>query len=133
VAEHEMTTRATATKMIHIDFIHRDFEVGGIAQRYAAIQELNITGRWHDRTEAIGRPSPSLVYERYRKRIVDRDPGRKAERGRRREDGSGRLRLCSQLEVIVSLTLAHVALSISSTILPMEQVELLADLLGQHP
>ena len=72
VAEHEITTRATTAKTIHIDFIHRDFEVRAIAKRYAAIQELNITRRWHDRTEAIGIPFLNLVYERYRKRIVDR-------------------------------------------------------------
>ena len=35
VAEHEMTTRAMTTKTIHIDFIHRNFEVRAIAQRYA--------------------------------------------------------------------------------------------------
>jgi len=35
VAEHEMTTRATTAKTIHSDFIHRNFEVRAIAQRYA--------------------------------------------------------------------------------------------------
>ena len=32
MAEHEMTTRATTAKIIHIDFIRRDFEVNAIAQ-----------------------------------------------------------------------------------------------------
>ena len=61
MAEHEITTRATTAKTIHIDFIHRDFELRTIVQRHAAIQELDITRRWHNGTETIGIPFPSLV------------------------------------------------------------------------
>jgi len=102
VAEHEITTRATTAKTTHIDFIHRDFEVRTIVQRHAANQELNITRRWHNRTETIGIPFPSLVYERYRKRIVDRRqrPRKKSRMKTKERDGSGRSKLRSQLEVI---------------------------------
>jgi len=93
--------------------------------------------RWcHDRTEAIGVPFPSLAYERYRKRIVDRLQGscKKCNATKKKRGGSARLRLHSQLEVItVSLSLCSRGSVISPVHFPMEQVELLAELLGKHP
>ena len=40
MAEHEMTTRATTTKIVHIDFRHRDFEVRAITQRHTPTREM---------------------------------------------------------------------------------------------
>ena len=107
MAKHETTTRATTAKTIHIGFIPRDFEVRAIAQRYTAIRKLNITRWWHDLTEAIEIVFPTLVYERYHERNLDRQQ-RSREKGKARtksRDGSGRLRLRSQVEAIVSLAL----------------------------
>lgn len=131
-----MTTRVTTAKTIQSDFIRRDFEAGDIAQKHTAIWELCVTRWWRDRMEATGMSFQILVYERYRERSVE-GPGRKAGRGRGREAGveGGRCSLnLSQLGIIIAFRLlAHVAVSISSIIFPMEQVELLVDLLGKHP
>lgn len=106
MAEHETTTRATATRTIHIDQIHRDFEVRSITQGYAAIRELSIvTSRWwHGRTEAIGTRSQAWFLRRCRRQLVDRQ-GRSWNKRRaktKKRVGSVRSRLLSQsqLEVI---------------------------------
>lgn len=71
MAEHEMTTRATTAKTIHIDLIHRNFEVRAIAQRYADPRaEYHKTVAQPDGSGWNAVPRP--VYGRYRKRIVDR-------------------------------------------------------------
>jgi len=135
VAEHETTTRATTAKTIQIDFIQREFEVRGIAQKHTAIRGVNVTRWWHDRTEAIGIPFQSLVYEKYHRRNVDQQqsPKGKQSRGRRREV-EVKVQECSlSLRSSCHRFSAHVAVSISSIVIPMEKVELLADLLGKHP
>ena len=51
MAEHEITTRATTAKTIHIDFIHRNLEVRAIAQR--------CTGPGAEYHETVAQPNRS--------------------------------------------------------------------------
>ena len=130
-----MATRETTAKTIQNDLIRRDFEVRAIAQKYTAIRELNITRCGTTERKQFEHRSRAWFLRRYRRRTRDRRQGSRKEKRvkTKKRDGSGTLRLLSQLEVIVSPSLTHVALSISFIIFPMEQVELLADLLGKNP